>query len=59
MANYEKVLTGVATHPSHVILILSNENDMVGITLMGTVNTQSDHEFAHVWQLQQCSLKQH
>ena len=30
MANYEKVLTGVATHPSHVILILSNENDISG-----------------------------
>ena len=30
VANYEKVLTGVATHPSHVILILSNENDISG-----------------------------
>lgn len=28
--NYEKVIRGVAPHPSHVILILSNENDISG-----------------------------
>jgi hypothetical protein len=28
--DYEKVIRGVAPHPSHVILILSNENDISG-----------------------------
>lgn len=30
VASYVKVLQGVAPHPSHVILILSNENDISG-----------------------------
>ena len=30
VASYVKVLRGVAPHPSHVILIISNENDISG-----------------------------
>lgn len=30
VADYENVIRGVAPHPSHVILILSNENDISG-----------------------------